>query len=249
MEPRRFISLLLSFQSVTCLSQNYVSAASSVTSLYEEQGDQFETATEDSSRDTSYDDPPKTPVPGDYTRSEPRLQTRMTRDDIILEFIRSEEVFLANTQLCVDYFILPIRTENSRSWIGGVPSAVTRFLDWYEDIFNMHAALYQSLESSAAMQESDVVVTGLAIRLNEFVTKLHVYQPYLVSLSDILEEVCFLVSDSTSDFGEFIKLQEDLLKGRGWTLEQLLMEPVNRLTTYQNMFSVSPDAAVAMDSR
>jgi hypothetical protein len=89
------------------------------------------------------------------------------------------------------------------------------------------------------MQEGDIVVAGLANCLVEFVGRLHVYQPYLVNLGDVLEEVAELVEERTSDFGEFLRIQEGSLKNIGWTFERLLMEPVNRLAVYQEMFGVS----------
>lgn len=85
-----------------------------------------------------------------------------------------------------------------------------------------------------------MISAGLASYLYEFVGKLHIYQPYLVSLADVLEEVTALVADVHSDFGEFIRLEEKSLEGSGWTFEQLLMEPVNRLAVYQDLFSVRP---------
>ncbi|KAF6742865.1 hypothetical protein DFP72DRAFT_935979 [Ephemerocybe angulata] len=215
-----------------------ISTASSVASFYDDQNEQFDTATEDLSRETSYEDTPRPMQFGrETTESAPGRTPPSAREGIILEFIQTEEVFLTNTQLCVDFFILPIRTENSRSWIKGVPSSVSRLLDWYEDIVNLHLAVYQSLESSSSLQETDTVVAGLANYLADFVGKLHVYQPYLVCLADVLEEVACLASDSNNDFGEFIRIQENLLKSKGWTFEQLLVEPVNRLGAYQDLFS------------
>jgi hypothetical protein len=216
-----------------------MSAASSATSFYEDQNDNFETATEDTPLNTSSESAPPPPNPHFAAAGRQKHSSRDPRDEIILEFLRSEEIFLSNTQLCIDTFIIPIRTENSRSWIGGVPTNISRLLDWFEDIANLHLAVYQSLESSAAMQEGDGASAGLAGYLYDFVGKLHVYQPYLVSLADVLEEVAALVGDGRSDFGEFIRIQEKQVETAGWTFEQLLMEPVNRLAVYQDLFSVS----------
>lgn len=216
-----------------------MSAASSATSFYGDQNDNFETATEDTPLNTSSESPPPPPNPHFSAAGRQKHSSRDPRDEIILEFLRSEEIFLSNTQLCIDTFIIPIRTENSRSWIGGVPTNVSRLLDWFEDIANLHLAVYQSLESSAAMQEGDGASAGLAGYLYDLVGKLHVYQPYLVSLADVLEEVAALVGNGRSDFGEFIRIQEKEVETAGWTFEQLLMEPVNRLAVYQDLFSVS----------
>ncbi|RXW17379.1 hypothetical protein EST38_g8471 [Candolleomyces aberdarensis] len=213
-----------------------LSTASSEMSCYEEDG-QFSNPTENTSAYDCQATPPQTRRCEDRTaNSQGRDHQQRSREEIILEFYRSEETFLSNTHLCVDLFILPIRNENSRSWIGGVPPSISRLLDWYEDIVNLHLAISQSLESSAAMQGGDIVVSGLANYLVEFVGKLHVYQPYLVNLGDALEEVAGLVEDGNSDFGEFLRIQEGSLKNAGWTFERLLMEPVNRLAVYQEMF-------------
>ncbi|KAJ2936743.1 hypothetical protein H1R20_g340, partial [Candolleomyces eurysporus] len=212
-----------------------LSTASSETSCYED--GQFDNPMENASAYDRQATPQQTRRREDGTaNSQGRGYQQRSRDEIILEFYRSEETFLSNTHLCVDLFILPIRNENSKSWIGGVPPSISRLLDWYEDIVNLHLAISQSLESSAAMQEGDIVVSGLANYLVEFVGKLHVYQPYLVNLGDVLEEVAGLVEDGSSDFGEFLRIQEGSLKDVGWTFERLLMEPVNRLAVYQEMF-------------
>jgi hypothetical protein len=42
----------------------------------------------------------------------------------------------------------------------------------------------------------------------------------------------------TSDFGEFVVIQEQDDDCEGWNLETLLLEPVNRLAKYSEMFHV-----------
>ncbi|KAG2002447.1 hypothetical protein CC2G_004639 [Coprinopsis cinerea AmutBmut pab1-1] len=170
-------------------------------------------------------------------RPEPANANR--REVILQEFMESEETFLDNAQYCIDNFILPIRTQDRRSWIGGVPADISRLLDWYEDIVNLHMCILQTLESSMSTQgPGSSTINGLPGYLKDFVPRLHVYQPYLVRLADVLEEVAKLASNTDSDFGEFIRMQERILKPKGWTFEGLLMEPVHRLAAYQDMFTV-----------
>ncbi|EAU83618.1 hypothetical protein CC1G_07991 [Coprinopsis cinerea okayama7 len=169
-------------------------------------------------------------------RPEPANANR--REVILQEFMESEETFLDNAQYCIDNFILPIRTQDRRSWIGGVPADISRLLDWYEDIVNLHMCILQTLESSMSTQgPGSSTINGLPGYLKDFVPRLHVYQPYLVRLADVLEEVAKLASNTDSDFGEFIRMQERILKPKGWTFEGLLMEPVHRLAAYQDMFT------------
>jgi len=217
-----------------------MSTISSVGSFYDEQRTTFEIASDEPSQEspTPYMDKKyrRAGAPSDIKDQQGPPKPK-TREELILDFIHSEEIFLANTQMCIEDFILPIRNRNSRSWIGGVPAHISRLLDWYEDIVNLHLAIYQSLESSASMQESncdEAIVAGLATYLSDFVNKLHVYQPYLATLADALEEIAVSVENAKSEFGEFVRIQE----GKGRCLEELLMEPVNRLGEYQNLFNV-----------
>lgn len=168
----------------------------------------------------------------------PASSARESRDDIIQEFIETEEAFLTNAQTCVTNFVLPIRAQDRRSWIGGVPTNISLLLDWYEDIVNLHLSIYQALESSASAQNRYSVMSGLPSYLRDFIPRLHVYQPYLARLADVLEEILRLASDKNSEFGEFIRMQERALHNSGWTFERLLTEPVHRLAAYQELFSV-----------
>lgn len=148
----------------------------------------------------------------------------------------TEEVFISRLNICVEMFVLPLRMENSRVWIAGVPQSVARLLDWFEDILNLHVQLYQLLQSCQERRQpmSSIISTFLS-----FVPRLEIYQPYLVRLADVTEEIVALMQNNKSDFGEFIRLQERSTAGEGWTLEKFLLEPVNRLAEYQNIISVS----------
>jgi hypothetical protein len=75
--------------------------------------------------------------------------------------------------------------------------------------------------------------------LRWFVLKIEVYQPYLVRIADARMEIQEALDDQKCELGQFIRLQEMNWECQGWTLEQLLMLPVNRLASYQDLFAVS----------
>lgn len=161
------------------------------------------------------------------------------RQRIIQEFITTENAFLTTAQTCVSTFILPLRAQDCKTWIGGVPEDVCRLLDWYEDIVNLHAGIMKGLDGCSSLQGFAGVesISGFAAYLLEFVPKFQVYQPYWVRLEDILEVVGREVRDEKSCFGPFVRMQERSLDGR-WTFETLLEEPLHRLTAYLDIFKV-----------
>ncbi|KAF8834263.1 hypothetical protein BDN67DRAFT_1072748 [Paxillus ammoniavirescens] len=69
-----------------------------------------------------------------------------------------------------------------------------------------------------------------------FIPRLETYQPYLVKLEFVATLIDSLVHDGKSDFGDFINLQEASERCRGWSLEKYLIEPVNRLAQYPELF-------------
>ncbi|KAH6901530.1 hypothetical protein BKA70DRAFT_1522283 [Coprinopsis sp. MPI-PUGE-AT-0042] len=171
-------------------------------------------------------------------------QQLSSRDTIIHEFLTSEQTFLNTAQLCVSTFILPLRAQD-KTWIGGVPEEVSRLLDWYEDIVNLHTGILRGLEGGYDIQGGGYVQEGTRIvaYLIDFIPKLQIYQPYLVRLEDLSEQMGGEVEDETSCFGEFVRMQEkSLVTDGGWTFEKLLTEPVYRLTAYLDIFTRLLDA-------
>ncbi|THV02017.1 hypothetical protein K435DRAFT_564354, partial [Dendrothele bispora CBS 962.96] len=118
----------------------------------------------------------------------------------------------------VDLFILPLRVQDSKVWISGVPLEIAKMLDWFEDIVNLHMELRETLYSikqltsiskrensnSAAGGSNDLVGSSL----RSFVQKLEVYQPYLVKFEGVRDMLERLGRDEASDFGEFVRIQE-----------------------------------------
>ena len=160
-----------------------------------------------------------------------------TREAVIQEIFESEENLLHLLHICMQQFILPLRVESSRSWITGVPRNVARLLDWFDDIVNLHEQIYQSLCSARDTQSPTTDRVSESLRC--FVLKAEVYQPYLIRLPDVSEEISFLMTGSgESDFGQFVNLQEQSSECDGWSFQGLLMLPVHRLSAYQTLFSV-----------
>jgi hypothetical protein len=52
-------------------------------------------------------------------------------------------------------------------------------------------------------------------------------------------EIQGALDDQKCELGQFIRLQEMNRECQGWTLERLLVLPVNRLASYQDLFAVS----------
>ncbi|KAF8896880.1 Dbl homology domain-containing protein, partial [Gymnopilus junonius] len=135
-------------------------------------------------------------------------------------------------------FISPLRVHNSQTWIAGVPANVARLLDWFDDIVKLHEQIYQSLCS--ARDTMSPATDRVSESLRCFVSKAEVYQPYLVRLADVSEEIVHHLNNPNSDFGQFVSLQQNSPDCEGWSFEKLLMLPVRRLAEYQDLFAVRP---------
>jgi hypothetical protein len=159
------------------------------------------------------------------------------RQELIRELCQTEETFFKRLHVFVRLFILPLRVQNSNSWISGVPSDVARLFDWLEDIMNLHSQLLSTLQATRTAQYP--VVEHIAESIRAFVPRFEVYQPYLVRLPDVLSLIERLVQDETSDFGEFVDIQQGVPECDDWTFQMFLNEPVSRLAKYPEFFSVS----------
>lgn len=166
----------------------------------------------------------------------PSSEIPNTREAVIQEIFETEEALLRLFHICMRVFILPLRVQNSRSWIEGVPVNIARLLDWFDDIVNLHEQIYESLCSARDTMSPATDRVSESIRC--FVLKVEIYQPYLVRLADVSQEIASLMDNPKSDFGQFIAIQQRSPECEGWSFERLLMLPVNRLAAYQDMFSV-----------
>jgi hypothetical protein len=139
-------------------------------------------------------------------------------------------------QTFVRLFICPLRMKDSVTWLTGVPSEVARLFDWLEDIINLHAQISSTLR--AIVSEQDPIVMRVAGRLRSFVSRLEVHQPYVVRLESTTILIKRLSGESSNDFGEFIRIQQEQDECHGWSVEAFLVEPVNRLVDYPMHFKV-----------
>jgi hypothetical protein len=78
----------------------------------------------------------------------------------------------------------------------------------------------------------------VAGRVRSFVSRLEVHQPYVVRLESTTLLIKRLSGESNSDFGEFIRIQQEQDECLGWSVEAFLVEPVNRLVDYPIHFKV-----------
>ncbi|KAL1665351.1 hypothetical protein GGF50DRAFT_52834 [Schizophyllum commune] len=160
------------------------------------------------------------------------------RAALIRDFIAAEEEFVARTQVFVKHFILPLRLQNTRRWVQGVPPRSARLLDWFEDIANLHAQVLDALRTppttpaTHSRRPSSQPISLVPMRA--FLPRLEIYQPYIVTFVAVAGEV----RRDESDFGEFVGLQEEQEECAGWDLERFLAEPVNRLAAYPGSFRV-----------
>lgn len=169
--------------------------------------------------------------------AQPHRDIPRTREGVIQEIFESEEELLRLFHICMRMFILPLRAQDSRTWIAGVPPNVAKLFDWFDDIVKLHSLIYESLCS--ARDTMSPATDRVSESLRCFILKVEVYQPYLVRLADVSTEITTLVDAHDTDFGEFVALQHRSKDCEGWTLDRFLMLPVNRLAAYQDLFAVS----------
>lgn len=166
----------------------------------------------------------------------PEKEAMHTREGVMQEIFETEEELLRLFRICLRVFILPLRIQNSKAWIAGIPPNVAKLLDWFDDIVRLHEEIYQSL--CLARDTMTPTTDRVSEFLRCFVLNAEVYQPYLVRLSDVSEEITTLTDAHNNDLGQFIAIQQRLPECEGWTLERLLMMPINRLAAYQDLFAV-----------
>ena len=164
-------------------------------------------------------------------------EVEMQRQEVIWELCKTESLFVNHLHTVVRLFVQPLRAQNSKTWITGVPADVARLFDWLDDIVNLHSQILTTLHASRTGHYS--TVDRIAETLKVFVPRLEVYQPYLVRLEDIAALIERLMVDEHSEFGEFVALQEGSTECDGRSLEKFLIEPVNRLAQYPEFFRVS----------
>lgn len=159
------------------------------------------------------------------------------RQRFVWELTESEDSFVIQLQHMIRLFILPLRVRDTRVWVSGIPSDVTKLFDWLDDIVRVHAQLSSALAARQIVDHPRLQYLSEVFR--GFVPRLETYQPYLVKLEFTASVIDSPMHEGKNDFGEFIKLQEASEHCRGWSLEEYLIEPVNRLAQYPEVFRAS----------
>ncbi|KAI0289009.1 Dbl homology domain-containing protein, partial [Russula brevipes] len=163
-------------------------------------------------------------------------EVEIKRQQIIWDLCETERAFVRQLQTFVRLFICPLRMKDSVTWLAGIPTEVARLFDWLEDIINLHTQISSALR--AIVSEQYPIVMRIAGRVRSFVSRLEVHQPYVVRLESATLLIKRLSGESNSDFGEFIRIQQELDECQGWSVEAFLVEPVNRLVDYPIHFKV-----------
>ncbi|PPR07969.1 hypothetical protein CVT24_002648 [Panaeolus cyanescens] len=235
-----------------------VSRSSSFTDMHEQL--QPVSSPSPSVHQTRPSQPPKTSDYGHNSKLNPQTllspstkQIHQTREAVIQELFESEETLLQLLHICVENFILPLRVQNSSTWIAGVPPSISRLLDWFDDIVHLHEGVYASLCAVRDIQTAESERVSEVLR-ECFILRVEVYMPYFMRVDDVLDEVVALVGRQyvteeglvtnhagvgarKSEFGQFILLQERMAECQGWTLDGLLRLPMRRLEAYQDLFA------------
>src|SRR6266404_659306 len=178
-------------------------------------------------------------------------EVEIKRQQIIWDLCETEREFVRRLRTFVHLFIRPLRMKDSVAWLAGVPPEVARLFDWLEDLINIHAQISSALR--AIVSEQYPIVMRIAGRIRSFVSRLEVHQPYVVRLESTTVLIKRLTGESGSDFGEFIRIQQEQEECHCWSVEAFLVEPVNRLVDYPLHFKVriksSPSRSARLMSR
>ena len=159
------------------------------------------------------------------------------RQRFVWELTESEDSFVTQLQNMIELFVLPLRVKDTRMWVSGIPSDITKLFDWLDDIVRVHAQLSSTLTARQIVEHPRLQILSEVFR--GFVPRLEIYQPYLVKLEFTASVIDSLIHEGKNDFGDFIRLQEASEHCQGWNLEKYLIEPVNRLAQYPEVFRAS----------
>ncbi|KAL5514024.1 hypothetical protein ACEPAG_2785 [Sanghuangporus baumii] len=161
-------------------------------------------------------------------------EIEMRRQEVIWELCETEQAFLRSLRTALKTFAYPLLGKN-RVWVSGLPNNVSRLLDWLEDIFQLHAQISSALQHARSSQYP--IVLRIAETLRVFVPRLEVYQPYIVRLDEVIEEIEEILRDSTSELGEFLRLQSSGEDCAGMSFSAFLWLPLTRLGRYLKYFN------------
>ena len=178
------------------------------------------------------------PVYDSFTRLYGEVE--MQRQELIFEISQTETLFVQRLRTVLRLFIRPLRAQDTSTWISGVPWSIARLFDWFEDIINLHVEINTELRH--VRSDHHAVVERFASVFRKFVPRFEVYQPYITRLEEVLNH---LRGESGGDadgnwanFREFVGIQELKEDCGGWTLKNLLLEPISHSSEYMEMLQV-----------
>lgn len=228
-----------------------IASMSSAPSVYEDQVEEHERDKNPrfqeplNSRLSVFDPPqswrPTVSPPIHHSPSNLYGEAEAQRQEVILEICHTEALFVQRLRTVLRLFIRPLRAQDTSTWISGVPGSIARVFDWFEDIMNLHVEINTELRN--VRSDHQAIAERFAGKLRKFVPRFEVYQPYIIRVEEVLRQLRG-EDDSSADgnvanFREFVSIQEREEDCEGWLLQNLLLEPVNRLAKWVEMFQVS----------
>ena len=167
-------------------------------------------------------------------------ETEMQRQEVIFEICRTEALFVQRLRTVLRLFIRPLRAQDTSTWISGVPLSLARLFDWFEDVMNLHVEI--NTELGHARSDPQAVVERFAGLLSKFVSRLEVYQPYIMRLEGVLGQLREDGDDDAdgnwANLREFVSIQEHEEACEGWSLPELLLEPIQHSSKRIEMLQV-----------
>lgn len=167
-------------------------------------------------------------------------ETEMQRQEVIFEICRTEALYVQRLRAVLRLFIRPLRAQDTSTWISGVPWSIARLFDWFEDIMNLHVEINTELKH--ARSDPQAVVERFAGTLRKFVPRFEVYQPYMIRLEGVLRKLKETGDNGTDgnwvNLREFVTIQELEEGCEGWSLQNLLLEPIHRSSKCMELLQV-----------
>lgn len=227
-----------------------IATASSAPSVYDDQVEDSEGgANQQPWESTNLQPPALDPLPKWRSTISPSVyssltrlygETEMRRQEVIFEICHTEALFVQRLRTVLRLFVRPLRAQDTSTWISGVPGSIARLFDWFEDIMNLHVEL--NTELRGVRSDHQTVVERFSGMLRKFVPRFEVYQPYMIRVEGVLEQLRGEGVDdmdgNLANFREFVGIQEQEEDCEGWSLQDLLIEPINRLSKCMEMLQV-----------
>ena len=227
-----------------------IASMSSAPSVYEDLAEEYERGEKRRSQElANHRSPVFDPLPDWKSTIPPSVynylthlydEAEMQRQEVIFEICHTEALFVQRLRTVLRLFIRPLRAQDTSTWISGVPGPVARLFDWFEDIMNLHVEINTELRN--VRSDHQTVVERFAGTLRKFVPRFEVYQPYIARVEGVLGQLRGEGDDDTdgnvANFREFVGIQEREEDCEGRSLQNLLLEPIHRLTKCMEMFQV-----------